>query len=287
MTVTALDSRRQHLGGSTIAAAAGIDPYCSPIRLWLEMTGRVEREETEAMRMGQRLEPVIFDALADRGYAVERTPGHVMYDESRVVIGHPDGFADNRTCVVETKATNRGAEKPHPWWEAQVQTYLHLARLDRAIIAQLAGLHLTVWEVERKQPVIDTLLALGEAFMGYVRRDEMPAPLGHRDDRDALLLAHPFEGGRVRETREVRDARRELALLLERGKAFDRRVDHLRAVVTDHMGSADVLLGFDDEVVATWKSVTSRRVDTARLKRERPDVYEEFSTETTTRRLVT
>lgn len=49
VTVVQLPTRFT-IGGSEAAAAAGIDPHRSRVGLWLEKTGRVEREETEAMR---------------------------------------------------------------------------------------------------------------------------------------------------------------------------------------------------------------------------------------------
>ncbi len=287
VTVTALDTRRATLGGSTIAAAVGIDPFCSPIRLWLDLTQGREREETEAMRLGKRLEPVIFEELNERGYTCTRG-APTLYDPERPwLVGHPDGYGEG-DVIVEAKATGRASELPHPWHEAQVQTYMHLADVDHSIIAQLAGLTLTVWEVDRRQHLIDVLLRLAEEFIGYVRSGEQPPPAGHRDDRAALLALWPdaTPGKKVRETKEVRDARRELSALLEREKAWKARVEHLRAVVTDHMGDADTLVSSHDETVATWRNTTSRRLDTAALKTRRPDVYDLYSTETTTRRLL-
>lgn len=278
------------LGGSTIAAACGIDPFCSPIRLWLELTRGTQRVESEAMRIGTRLEPVIFDELNVRGYPCERTPLIELHDHKRPwLIGHPDGVGlhDLRDSVIEAKATGRASDAPHPWHEAQVQTYMHLWNAPRAVIAQLAGLSLSVWEVERRPHLIDVLLRLAEDFMGYVWTGTQPPPQGHRDDRDALLLAWPdaVPGKLVRESREVRDARRELRSLMEREKVQKARMEALRATITNHMEDADTLVSSHDEVVATWKSVTSRRFDTTTFKQARPDDYAAYAPETKTRRL--
>ena len=307
--------RRAILGGSTIAAAAGIDPYCSPVRLWLEMTGRVERQETEAMAWGKRLQPVIFEALRDDGYDAFEDGGTDYADRNGWLVGHPDGFGsvtdgasdaasapgrrprstdrderlvrDSRLYIIEAKASAYGYTDLPATWDAQVQTYMHLTGAREAIVAQLAGLHLTVWEVERKPAAMEALRELGERFVGYVESGEQPPVEGHPDDRAALALAYPDATPRtVRETREVREARRELAALLEREKAWKARVEGLRAVITAHMGDADTLIDAHDETVATWRNVTSRRLDTARLKKERAGLYDLFSVETMTRRFV-
>lgn len=290
MNVVQLDAHRQTLGGSTIAAAAGVDPYCSPIRLWLEMTGRLERPETEAMRLGRLLEPAVFGALKQDGYDVLRTPDAELRSPLWPwLVGHPDGFGQGEWdgAIVEAKTTNRPTDTLPIHHEAQVQTYMLLSGAHDAIVAQLGGLTFQTWAVEYHPHLAETLVMLGEQFMANVWEDRQPAPQGHRDDRQALLHAWDVQTGRkVRETREVRDARRELAALLEAEKVRHERIELLRARITAHMGDADTLVSSHDEVVATWKGTTSRRLDTKRLKSERPDVYDAYSGETTTRRFL-
>jgi hypothetical protein len=83
------------IGGSDAAAIAGLNPWRSPVQVWLEYTVRIERpDESEAMYWGTTLEPLIaaeterraevtiLPAPAD-GFASERFPW---------LVGHPDGF---------------------------------------------------------------------------------------------------------------------------------------------------------------------------------------------------
>jgi predicted phage-related endonuclease len=276
-----------NLGGSTIAAAAGLDPYVSPLRAWLQVTGRVEREETEPMRLGRRLQPVIFAELRERGLEAEETPGLELTDAARPwLVGHPDGIAAPHV-VVEAKATGRPHDALPAHWEAQAQTYLHLGHTTAALVAQLGGLTFTTWEVPYDPRACDVLLHLAEEFWRYVEQDEPPPPIGHRDERPALLLLHPeAERGRVvRESRPVREARRELRALLDAQEARRERIERLRAVVTGYMGTAETLLSAQDEPVARWANVQQRRLDVERLRRERADVYDEYAQVTTTRRL--
>ena len=296
MTVVQLPTRAR-LGGSTIGAAIGVDPYCSPIRLWLELTGRTERQETEAMRWGKALEPAIVGELREQGREITYPAPKDYRDAERPwLVGHPDGFIlpdreppfDARDVqVLEVKASAWGYDEPPAQYVAQVQTYLHLTGLYAGTLATLAGLQLHVAEIERHEHTIATMLGLADAFMEYVWKDEQPPPLGHPDDRHALLAAHPeHESGKVRrESREIRDARRELVALLAAEKARHERIEHLRAVLTAHMGEAETLIDAHDSPVATWRNVTSHRLDTTRLRRDHPALASEYSTESTTRRL--
>src|SRR5581483_6399044 len=60
--------------GAEGAAAAGVHPYTSRVMLWLRRTGRVEQPETEAMRWGTRIEPLVLAALEEEGYELLPAP---------------------------------------------------------------------------------------------------------------------------------------------------------------------------------------------------------------------
>lgn len=284
--VVPLDPHRQKLGGSTIGAAAGVDPYCSPIRLWLEMTGRIERPETQAMYLGRLLEPAVLQAVREQGYNAEPAKGQVLTRKDAPWIeGHPDAWADG--AVVELKCAGHAIDALRPAHEAQVQTYMYLADVDEAIVAYLGGLRLDIFHVSRDDWAIDALVKLGQGFMRHVYSDSQPPVTGHDDDRAALLAAHPeAQAWPVRENKEVREARKELARLLEAEKARKKRIEHLRSIITAHMGEASELLNRDGDVVATWRTVNTKRLDTSALKAAVPEVWAEFATETTTRRFV-
>ena len=284
--VVPLGPRRQKLGGSTIGAAAGVDPYCSPIRLWLELTGRIERQETEAMYLGRLLEPAVFLALQERGYPAERwTKPALTRKEAPWLEGHPDGTSEG--AIVEVKCTGYAVDSLRPAHEAQVQTYLWLADEEEAIVAYLGGLRLDVFHVSRDDWAGGLLRELGAEFMRHVYADSQPPVTGHDDDRPALLEAHP-EAQRwpIRETKAVRAARTELAALLYAEKERKKRIEHLRSIITAHMGEADTLLNRDGDEVAKWTNVTSHRLDSRALKAAAPEVWAEFATETHTRRFV-
>lgn len=81
---------------------------------------------------------------------------------------------------------------------------------------------------------------------------------------------------KVRELRELRRMQEELTAEIETIQ------DELKC----HMDKCgmDTLLGMDWKI--TWKAVTSKRMDTAALRKAMPDVAQAFTQETTTRRFV-
>lgn len=291
----AAPSRIVTLGGSDAAAAAGIDPYCSRVMLWLEKTGRIERPETEAMRWGTLLEPLVKDELRERGYAVTDSPADAITDEARAWLrGHPDGFArqtdDFTTALLEVKTASpyahRTGEVPIQY-AAQVQTYLHLTGLDRALLATLVGgQRLEIHELERDDDAIAMLLALMEETHGYIVRDEPPPPDGSESAREAIgALYAASDGGTVRATAEVEALVRELRARKSQLDAVKEQARELENRLKLYVGNAETLIDRHDVKLATWKRVPTTRVDAKRLKTEAPHVHANYAVTTETRRL--
>jgi len=285
------------LGGSRVADAIGLG-WSSPIRLFGELTGKpgfAPASDNGAMRLGRRLQPVIFAELTEMGYpCAEFHPGHAQYEitdpERPWLIGHPDGagLASLDGLVVEAKAQ----PYPHADLSAQVQThvYMHLGGYSGGLIGTLAGLSLTITGLLRDEEKIGRILTLLDRFWEYVESDVWPPPTGHPDDRASITDAHPAHepGRKVRETRAVMQARRELHMLNEQdGKhgARSRRKAYLGGIVTAHMGTAELLISAHDEVVARWPSFETQRMDTKRLREDHSELADAYTTTTTSRRL--
>jgi predicted phage-related endonuclease len=284
------------IGGSTIAAAAGIDPYCSPTALFLRMTGQIPEPESNGhMRIGKALEPVILQLLDDDGYNVAPARGDDYRDDARPwLVGHPDaiGLAHD-SFVIEAKATGGWAlrswdgDTPPVTWQAQVQTYMHLTGTDRAVIAALIdGTTLRTVEVQRDDRAIGALLERAERFYAMLCRGEIPELDGSKSTRDALheRFAEATPGRKVRASRAVRDVVAEMRQLKASMDAHERQYEERRRVLEATMGDAEVLLDHADNVLAKWTPTTTRRLDTKRLKAELPAIHEEYAVPTTSRR---
>ncbi len=294
MTVTDLRPRVT-LGGSSAAAAAGIDPYRSRVMLWLELTGRVERPETEAMAWGTALEPVIMAELAERGY--DPSPDVIDHwrDDARPwLVGHPDGFVTldpGARALLEVKTAGPFA---HRWdesaplhYQAQCQVYMYLTGLGRALLACLVGgQRLVLQTIDRDDTAIGYLLAALDDFYGYVLRDEPPPPDGSDSARDALALMYPSAtSGLVhRLTAAEWESVRELRARKEQLAAVKAQMTELENKLKAAMGDAETAVSPFDSEALHWRSVSRTAVDVARLKELRPELASLFTTTTETRR---
>lgn len=88
-----LAARKRGVGGSEIAALVGCHPYLTPLKLWLQKTGRAPaEEESPRMRLGKAAETIILDEYQREAGVVAVLNSSLYSDESHFVLGTPDAF---------------------------------------------------------------------------------------------------------------------------------------------------------------------------------------------------
>lgn len=294
--VVQLDAARGvRIGGSDAAAAAGVDPYRSRVMLWAEKTGRIARPESDAMRWGKLIEPLIFAELRERGYGVVPSLDADLRDDVRPWLGGtPDGGVIDAEGIALLEVKTSGHWGASAWadgavpvaYVCQVQHYLHLTGLDRALLAVLLeGQRLELRTLHRDDALIGLLLEREAEFVEYVTADRMPPPDGSDSAREAVRTVFAESDGRtVRFTPEQAAAVRELRRRKEQSAIVARQIAALEQRIQAAMGTAEVAIGPHDEPLARWKPTTARRVDVTAFKAQRPEMAELFTTETTNRR---
>lgn len=287
-----LDTRRYTIGGSDCGAAAGVHPYTSAIMLWAIKTGRVPQPENEAMEWGTRLQEPIFEALHDRGYNVEPYCGDPLVDSVREwVTGSPDGFVGD--AVLEVKTASVWAHRAGwddelpPHYAAQGQWYMLLTGYPRCVFAVLiGGQRLEVRTVERSDHAIRLLLRECAKFHSCLVTDTPPAPDGTAASREALHAMFPQGEPEsvVRLSRGQMATVDELRALKKSRERIDAQIGERENLLRALMGDATRAISPSDVDVLRWTNTTARRVDTKRLKADRPEIASEYETETPTRR---
>jgi predicted phage-related endonuclease len=76
----------------------------------------------------------------------------------------------------------------------------------------------------------------------------------------------------------------ELRALKEKASALDVQIAERENLLRAAMGEAERAISPNDVDVVKWSNVVSHRVDTKRLKADRPDIAGEYTTETQSRR---
>lgn len=290
--------RAHGLGASDIAGVLGISPWSSRYSVWLsKMDGGSggTSGNVEAMRWGTLLEDAIATEAARRlDMRVSHPQTRCVYDAWPMARATVDGFyaANDGTDsgVFESKTTSEARWHIVPeYYEAQVQWQLMVTGELHAWIACLHnGRHLSLWRVESDPEVQAAMLDIGRNFWTrYVETRQPPEVDGMPGTTDAIRRRYATPDpdvvveldGLAGAIDELRDVRAELA-------EIEARRDRLENMVKDAIGNRGEFGTIGGDVVASWRKQLSKRIDTALLREKYPEIAEECTTETSSRRFI-
>lgn len=274
--------RATGIGSSEIGAVAGLSPWAAPIDVWCVKRGLAEVPETDAMRRGTALEPVVADLYAaeylvqgERLYtpdcvwrdSTEGTLRHgaepwILASPDRVVIRYDDHLrvVDRRLVEIKTASFRTahhwgaGHDQVPPWYRAQIEWQMLVTGVRTCDLVVLFGVDdLRVHRIEADDELAAQLVAIGRAFWCCVERGEEPSVDGTESYRSYLeqrfprawvpLEPAPPEAEDV--ARELADARREL-------EAVEQRVARAENQLLALLGEREGFVGRGWK--ATWKA---------------------------------
>lgn len=276
-----LAERRKGIGGSDAAAAVGLSKWKTPLELYLDKRGEFHQEETEAMRWGTILEPVVRQEYANRTGRTVEVPGKILrHPTFAFALVNLDGIADG-TRLYEGK-TSRTAEG---WGEAgsdeipidpmmQVQHGMAVAGLAVADVAVLIGSSdFRIYVVPADAELQAMLLEQEAAFWQRVIEGNPPDPV-NRDD--VKLRWQRSNGGTAKATAEVLAIAQRLAVVKELRKAAEAQEDDLAADIQRFM-QGTAALEYDSDTIATWNNINAApRFDMKRFQEEQPEIWKQY-----------
>ncbi|WP_124093531.1 YqaJ viral recombinase family protein [Burkholderia gladioli] len=286
-----LEVRKSGIGGSDAAAAIGLNPYMSPLELWLIKTGRDANlplpdsdDTTEPVYWSTLLEPIVAASYTKqtgnrvrRINAVLRHPiiAFMLANIDREVIGVPG------VQILECKTA--GEFGARLWREGvpeyvlvQVQHQLAVTGKQAADVAVLiCGQKLEVHRIERDDELIARLIPLEAAFWRYVETDTPPPADGSESADRALRCLYPGTGGTVDFTDDRRLSSVFADLVAVRADIEQRETQEalLKQTIQQAMGEADRAI-FETGSVSFRRSRDSAGVDLHKLLAD----YPEFAT---------
>lgn len=278
------------IGCSELAAAVGVSPWKTPYALWMEKTGRAEPEYIDGrlqVRLGNDLEDLVAQYYAaETGRKVRRPQsffqremliGHV----DRRIVGERRGLECKTSLSKWAKSWSDDADGIPEHYLVQVHGYLMLTGWDAFDVAVLrAGPEFRVYTIHPDPELHERLWDAARRFWDCVQSDTPPAPITINDcglrwpQDDGLGI--PADGetlARIADLRSIKDC-----IAREQAQA-----EALELEIKSRMADASALLDGFNRPVATWKTQTSTRIDSAALRREHPDLAAQFSKTTTSR----
>lgn len=276
-------TRRQGIGGSDAGIIMGLNKYKTAFELWLDKTGQVLPDESagEAAYWGNQMEEVVAKEFEKRtGKKVRRSNMMYQHPEHDFMLANVDRFIVGEDALLECKTASAYLAKE---WESdevpatylvQIQHYLAVTGKSKAYVAVLIGGNKFIWkEIDRDEELINQIIAFELDFWETnVKGQLAPALDGssaaekYLKDRFAksedrqIILPKTFNEYLT----ERANLERDIKLLETRKKEIDNNIK-------GHMESAEKALSDNYEV--SWKSMTSKRVDTKKLKEKFSDIY--------------
>lgn len=149
-----LAKRREGIGASEAAAVLGIDPWSTPIDLYLRKARGSERDRTPRerwrMQLGHRMQADILSELS-AATGLEIRPCDVLYRSRRhaFMLATPDAmaFAGREPVLAEAKLVGDRMERE---WEAGIPLYVQAQVAHQAIVLGVARVFVAVLFIDRR-----------------------------------------------------------------------------------------------------------------------------------------
>ena len=280
-----LESRRNGIGGSDASAILGLNPYSTPLSVYMDKIGKGKEEETnEAMRQGTDLEQYVAERFSEQtGLKVKKCNKILQHQEhpwmlaniDRQIVGMNAGLECKTTSPYSKFRFDEGEINPH--YYAQVMHYMAVTGAEKWYVAVLVlGKAFHVFEIPRDEAYIATLIeAEREFWEEHVVPRVPPLPMGTEADGEALNALYPAA--------EVEDAAMDLGGLddilnlrgmkVEKRDALQKEIDDIDQQIKAEMGTFE--RGVSVHWTVRWSNTESRRVDTKALKAKYPKIAEE------------
>jgi len=146
---------RAGIGGSDIAAILGKSPWKSAFTLWSEKVGSLatDEEPSMAMKLGTALEDPIRKLWAEinSDWLQVHETGTWQSNQNPIWKANPDGIIEwdnGELGILEIKFTRQYWDELPEHYRLQVEWYMHVLGLKKAIVVAVAGGELKEFKVE-------------------------------------------------------------------------------------------------------------------------------------------
>ncbi|GMA49356.1 hypothetical protein GCM10025857_07130 [Alicyclobacillus contaminans] len=284
-----LEWRRFGIGGSDAAAIAGLSPWKSPTRVFLEKIGAVIPEEAgEEAKWGARQEPLVADEFKEQtGFHVQRRNAILVHPRYPYMIANIDRLVrvpGRGWGVLEIKTTS--AYKADEWegdkvpdhYMLQMQHYLAVTALQFGYFAVLiGGQRYHQVEVERDNDLIDLLIRIEADFWRHVETKTPPPLDGYDSSTDILDCLYPAEKTDPTEVQLPEDMKMWVQQYIEAcGDIKEAEERKNRAANEIKAALGDKEIGRLGDYKVSWKPVRTERFDTKAFAAAHPDLFQQF-----------
>lgn len=290
-----LEARKNGIGGSDVSAIAGLNKWKSPIGVYLDKVGSSPDEDTagEAAYWGNVMEDVVAQEFSIRtGLKVRKRNAilkHPKYpfmlaNVDRLIVGKREGL-ECKTASEYLKGSWEDEEIPAAYL-LQIQHYMAVTGYEAWHIAVLIGGNKFLHKrIERDEELINYLITIEKNFWkDNVLKQIPPAFDGSDASVDLLKALYPgsVPSSEINLPGEAESYIDALEAIKEELKETETKKKEYENHLKDLLKENET--GLIGDRVITWKSYNTNRLDTKRLKAERPEIYEDYINVTSARK---
>ena len=288
--------RKRGIGGSDAGAICGMNPYSSPIAVYMDkISPASEKEDNEAMRQGRDLEAYVAERFMEATGKKVRKANSIFFhldhpymiaNVDRMVIGENAGLECKTVSPYNADLWEGGKIPPH--YEVQCHHYMAVTGADAWYIAAvILGRGFLYKRIERDDDLIQSLISIESDFWNiHVEQKIMPYVDGSPAAEQLIREMYPDSSpgtsiplpDAFSESLKRREEIDELMDKLEQEKA------QVEQEIKQYMEDAEEASNRKYRV--TWKSCISNRIDSNKLKEELPAVYQAYCKESKSRRFL-
>lgn len=255
------EARRMSIGGSEIGTIMGLNQWESAYALWAKKLGLIPDsfQENWATRLGKAFEEPILALFGQEHPELEIYKAGTFAEayDYPYLHANPDALARHKGTgewiVIEVKTARYAWDSVPPQYEAQVQHYMYVMGVEKAIIVAVAGMEWNEYEVPRDDFQISAQLQQAKHFWDCLQNGVKPEWDGSEHTYQAVRQQHP----------QIDDSEIDLETLglqlLNAQAMADEATSHLtklKSMVLDNMGYAKTgYVIFDGQK----KKITSRQ----------------------------
>ena len=288
-----LELRKQGIGGSDAGAVCGVNPYSSPMKVFLDKTGgETEEIDNEAVRQGNDLEDYVAQRFMEAtGKKVRRS--NVMYcnEEYPFMIADVDRLVVGEDAGLECKTAS--AYNADKWKDREIplhyilQCYHYMAVTGKRtwyIAAVILGREFICRKLAWDDELIRCLIEAEKSFWyNNVIPGVMPEPDGskvcdtilekyfHTTKKESEIVLEGFD--------EKLGRREEILAQMEKLEEEKRKIEQeVKLFMRDNERASS------EKYRVSWSSVDTARFDTKRFKEDRPELYKDYAKISSSRR---
>lgn len=288
-----LEMRKKGIGGSDAGAICGVNPYSNALAVFRSKTNDdIEETDNEAVRQGHDLEEYVAQRFSEAtGLRVRKS--NMMYQS----VEHPFMIADVDRLIVGEDAglecKTASAYNADKWKDGDIplhyllQCYHYMIVLGKKtwyIAAVILGQEFVYRKIVWDDQLAERLIEIEKDFWNNnVLMNQMPSPDGTKVSDE--IIQKYFGTAKKESTIELvgfddkLDRRTEILSQIKKLETEQKKIDQeIKLFMQDNERAKS------EKYLVSWSNVESTRIDTKKIKAEKPEIYAEYSKPSSSRR---